>query len=537
MRKLSPRRLVSTFRRFPIPALFILAFAITSFAFIDADVNDNERTWFFCFFYFASGGVLALALSLWSEQVDNHVLSIAVPTLVHVLWMGVSFYMASIVVSDFDVTYVYASVALCLFVIVVLFLLSFFREKTDLAMCDFAQQFIGWTALSVAVAGILTLGLSLLLLSFDKLFGIYINTSVYEYVFAFCFALLCPVLLLQQIPDSGTIHSVRPKGMSRFFLGVIHYLYIPLLGAYLLTLYLYAAKILLTWQLPVGWVSSLVSWSVVGMLLLTFLLYPAQFADNRRFDRQVLRWLPLIILPLLVLMSVGIGRRISDYGFTNARLYLAVFNVWCYAVCIGLVLTRVRRLWWIPASFAIVGVAVSVGPQGIATIVKNTMVENIVESANTGRALTEEEEAAIASRLRYLRNSYHASVVDGLCNNPQLNALLYGGNMKSDIVFNCYGCDAAISIPKNCSKAAFKVETTDIRLTAGDRVEVKVEFGEQTFTFHTSLRVLKAHADESSFLLLRSQDGTMLVVDHYYVHKAKGNAESNSNEMRGNLFY
>jgi len=153
----------------------------------------------------------------------------------------------------------------------------------------------------------------------------------------------------------------------------------PLLGAYLLVLYVYAAKILFTWNLPQGWVSILVTVSMGGMLLVTVLLYPTQFREGGSFDKKALRLLPAIMLPLLVLMSVAIGKRVSDYGITAPRLYVILFNLWCYIVCIVLMISRFRRFWWILASFAVLFLLSSVGPWNFSEVSERSLERRGIE--------------------------------------------------------------------------------------------------------------------------------------------------------------
>jgi hypothetical protein len=149
---------------------------------------------------------------------------------------------------------------------------------------------------------------------------------------------------------------------------------------YIATLYVYAAKILITWQLPVGWVCYLVSASMLGMVILIFITFPLQYEQGNSFFKKLMRCLPLAMLPLLVLMSVAIGRRLSDYGITVSRLYVVVFNLWCYVVCIGLLLSRNRRIWWVPASFAVVLLLISVGPWSIPNVTEHRLQAEVREA-------------------------------------------------------------------------------------------------------------------------------------------------------------
>ena len=109
-----------------------------------------------------------------------------------------------------------------------------------------------------------------------------------------------------------------------------HGLFVPLQAAYLITLYFYLLRILFTWELPSGGVVWLVTTMMIGMLFITALVYPLLLQDNKPFDKKLVRWLALLALPLLALMTVSIFRRISDYGFTVARAYVLLFNIWCY---------------------------------------------------------------------------------------------------------------------------------------------------------------------------------------------------------------
>lgn len=559
--RLSPRRfaasLLAVCARFPVVVLFVFFFSAVSFAYVEADAESNERLWFFLFFYPAGGGVLSLALRLWGEAVSRRAVAVAVNVAAHALWLCASVYLSAIVVHDLDVTYIYSSVALCLFVVAAVFLLPFFRERDDIAMWSFSQQMAAYLAWALLVAGVLVAGLSLLLLSFDKLFGVDVAAEAYTYVLVFCFTLLAPTLLLQQLPDSRAMHSSTACASSSFTRGVIHYLFLPLLGTYLLTLYAYAAKIVVTWQLPVGWVSSLVSWSMVGMLSLVYMLYPTRFAEGRRFDKAVLQTLPLLVLPLLVLMSVGIGRRINDYGVTNARLYLVAFNLWCYAVCIGLAATRARRIWWVPASFVIVGIAISVGPQSVANIVRRSMVRTLTESmerhgytglplrANSQTWIGEldtEEAAAMKSKLRYLRNSYDRKVAYALVDEKffsEMTSADVAARASGFIFFVAQTDTSPIDIPHGSVRIVPEVEASEVVASKDGGVTIKVEWsGDSAATFHTDLPTLKRHANDGhGNLTLRSEGEAVYVVSTYQIQPASSNAANTSHGYaRGTLF-
>lgn len=180
--------------------------------------------------------------------------------------------------------------------------------------------------------------------------------------------MLAPGLFMNLIPSGDNKYLYNVQDFSRFSKGVVQYLFLPLLGLYMITLYAYGFKILCQWSLPVGGVSYLVTGSVILMVLLIYITYPIQHLEGNTLFKRVTRLLPVAMFPLLALMTVAIGRRLSDYGVTVSRLYLLVFNLWCYAVCLWLIITRNKRIWLIPASFALILFLISVGPQSICNI-------------------------------------------------------------------------------------------------------------------------------------------------------------------------
>ena len=144
-------------------------------------------------------------------------------------------------------------------------------------------------------------------------------------------------------------------------------------------LYVYAVRILTQWELPNGWVSWLVITLMAGCIAIEMGLYPSRVKNRKPTDERIARWLPALILPLLVLMSVGIGRRFLDYGITLNRLYLATLNAWFYFVCIGLIAGKAKRISWIPISFSIIFLLTSVLPVNYASITRDTLRREVKE--------------------------------------------------------------------------------------------------------------------------------------------------------------
>lgn len=539
--RLSPKRLAVSltdiFQRFPIVLFFMLWVSCVSFTYLSTSTIHDGHVWFFLFSYPSGAGVLAFAFKLWSEVGQRRVFSIIVQTVSHVLWLSAALYVSSLYdMQAFDITPIYASVALGLLIITLVFTLPFYREKNDLALWSFFQKLVYWTCWALVVPAILLLGLSLLLLSLDYLFGVPVKSEYYKYLAVFCFTIISPLMFLKQVQGCEEIHNPSEAFVSKFSVGVIHYLFLPLLGTYLITLYVYTAKIIITWQLPVGWVSSLVSFSVVGLVLITYLLYPTLFSNKHKFDHSVVHLLPVLVLPLLVLMSVGIWRRIDDYGITNARLYLVAFNVWCYALCITMTLTKVRRVGWIPLSVSIVGVIISVGPQSIANIVKNAMERSVMESMNIHgysrlplsesdyhewmTSLSPTKAVSMESKLRYVRSNYAYDVDGKLAKMPNNFSYIDSDN---NIYFKIEIGQQTMALPANCSLIVPDAFTTGVkRVAGGHQLQFVFSYTSQgqphTATFIVNEEILRKHSRQGkNRLVLRNSNGTTLFADSYNV--------------------
>ena len=381
-KRFSPSVLIERFghgiRRFPVAVLLLVFLTVYLMSLINHDDGPVSEKWNFFFIFFpATGALLAVSLQLLTEDFKHRLTAIVTQVLVLALWLGVSLYLTQF--ERFSMQQLVGVSATVVTMVLSLFLLCFYRKDDDVPFWNFAQRlFVAITA-GVVVSGILTLGIILFVQSLDWLFGMEVN-GWFLYIPTFCMVLLAPLLAMSQIPEGEQKHIRRIAPYTGFIKGVSQYLFIPLLLLYIATLYVYAAKILITWQLPVGWVCYLVSASMLGMVILIFITFPLQYEQGNSFFKRLMRCLPLAMLPLLVLMSVAIGRRLSDYGITVSRLYVVVFNLWCYVVCIGLLLSRNRRIWWVPASFAVVLLLISVGPWSIPNVTEHRLQAEVREA-------------------------------------------------------------------------------------------------------------------------------------------------------------
>jgi len=416
-----------SFKRFPIAMLLTLLLGCY-LIYLNHGGSLGYMKDFFWVFYPATGAVLAVALSLITEDFKNWKLALAVQLVVHAAWLAVSVYLSRF--DRFSTTQLIAVSATIAAMSLSVFVACFYRKRQDVQFWNYSMRTVLALAMSTAIGGILTVGLNLFLESLKMLFSLQVDDNLFGDIAAVCMTMLAPALFMNIIPKGRNKYVDTVVEFSRFSKGVVQYLFIPLLVLYMVTLYVYAAQILFQWKLPVGGVSYMVTVSMVLMILLIYITYPIQHLEGNRLFKWVTRLLPVAMLPLLALMTVAIGRRLSDYGITVSRLYLLVFNVWCYAVCLWLIFTRNKRIWIIPTSFAIILLLISVGPQSIANVTLNELKKQ-ARNAFTASGLTQfpltgdqyeawagkvdkKTAASIDSKLDYLHDFYRYGALKDL---------------------------------------------------------------------------------------------------------------------------
>lgn len=182
--------------------------------------------------------------------------------------------------------------------------------------------FAAWL-LAFLFAGLFFLTVEAIFTSVSYIFDIWshLHEDVWAYNCIFSFTLLAPALfltLLDHFDDS------RPE-ITRLGGALLDYLLTPALLIYTTILYLYAARILFTWELPKGGVA----YMVFGyMTALTVIMALQELLRERRYDGFFRRYALLSAAPL-ALFWLGTLRRIGEYGLTDWRVYLLVCGLIC----------------------------------------------------------------------------------------------------------------------------------------------------------------------------------------------------------------
>jgi hypothetical protein len=262
-------------------------------------------------------------------------------------------------------------------------------------------------------SGVLYTGLAVAILSFDNLFEAHVNSKIYPQLFFFILGVFNTWFFLSGLPgnlDELESMDFYPKGLKIF----TQYVLLPLVIIYLLILYLYMGKIILQWQLPMGWVSYLVlGFSTTGIFSL-LLIEPLREMEGINWIKKFSKWFYLILFPLIVLLFIAILRRTGEYGITERRYFVFVLALWLTVMALYFSISRLKNIKIIPYTLCFVAFVTSFGPWGAISLSERSqmgrleyiltknkiLVEGkIVKAVNP---VTDDEKQDVSSVIQYL---------------------------------------------------------------------------------------------------------------------------------------
>ncbi|MCX6164832.1 MAG: DUF4153 domain-containing protein [Ignavibacteriae bacterium] len=228
--------------------------------------------------------------------------------------------------------------------------------------------------------------LSVAILSFDNLFEVHINSKIYGQLFFFILGVFNTWFFLSGLPnnfDGLESQDFYPKGLKIF----TQYVLLPLVFIYLLILYLYMGKIILHWQLPMGWVSYLVlGFSVTGIFSL-LLIEPLRELEGINWIKKFSKWFYLILFPLIILLFIAILRRTGEYGITERRYFVFVLAVWLTVMAIYFSISKIKNIKIIPYSLCLIAFLTSFGPWGAFSLSERSQMRRLEEILTKNKIL------------------------------------------------------------------------------------------------------------------------------------------------------
>lgn len=351
-----PSQISSAFRRFPV------ASALAFFTFF-ALVYSTEHTEIFerlagmrflawLGIYPVAAMLISLTTSLVQESLKNEC---KLPQAISgAAWLALSIILAfgitSSVAMQFSMlahystlTYYFIASTALVYVTATLgiFIAPFWKNKDENAFWIFLFKNLKALVVAALVTALLLASVEALVFCFGALFEHDFDEKVYFYIFYFCASTVFPILYFSGIPAIEECHRETPA-LNRFATSTIRFLFVPVLSLAILLFYAYIVKFIVLWDMPQGMVSYFVSGFMVYMLALVTVLYPARLAPGNTFEKKLLKVFPAACIPLVAMMSVGLIRRISDYGISAERIYAVTINIFFYIIIAVFLLDKIK---------------------------------------------------------------------------------------------------------------------------------------------------------------------------------------------------
>ncbi|MFW0738417.1 DUF4153 domain-containing protein [Flavobacterium sp. T12S277] len=256
-------------------------------------------------------------------------------------------------------------------------------------------------------------GLALAILAVDKLFNIDFYDRIYMHVFFVIAGIFNTTFFLSGVPETNNSAAPLvlnyPKGLKNF----TQFVLLPLISLYLVILICYEAKILLTFSLPVGWVSYLVLVFAIFGILSFLLVHPIATETANLWMRTFNRWFYFLLIPLLVLLFWAILYRINLYGFTHERYYVLLMSVWLSVVVGYFLIQKHPKIKFIPISLCLAGLFSIAGPQSANSISKYSQLarfESYMQN-KTAKKLNFEQQQDLSSIVSFLERNYGVEIM------------------------------------------------------------------------------------------------------------------------------
>lgn len=299
---------------------------------------------------------------------------------------------------------------------------------------------------------VLFAGLALALVSVDQLFDVHIQGKRYLQLFFIVVSGVHPLFLLSNIPTLKGNESVE-NDQTKVLKFLVTYILIPLCLLYFIILYAFGLKIVLSWNLPKSWVSSLVL-GISGIGVLTYLLnFGLAHQDSLKLSLLFKKYFFWFLFPLVLLLFAGIFRRLSDYGFTPPRYFVLLAGIWLFVMCIYFIVAKSKSILWIPFSLMLMLIIGTMSPvdafevsskSQYKLLLNDLELTNLFENGKLSqslRGLSTNEKFKLKDRIRQLDYLDELDKVNQLLANPVSPDSLRIAKNPINLIFKSMGID------------------------------------------------------------------------------------------------
>ncbi|PCK00359.1 MAG: hypothetical protein COA45_00830 [Zetaproteobacteria bacterium] len=431
----------ATVRRFPLSVMCALGLFFIVILSIH-DIVDFDDEIFLrviailgcCYFWFGTSKLMSESQG-WSA-VKHYIISFIIAG-------GITVLFATSVVWGIHLIFVLPALLLGLMIA------PYLTSGDDLSFWFFNRMM--WFGVFVSYAALIMFagGLSAALGAIHILFDVKIDSKIYGDIWSFAALVLGPVYALSWVPKTFefTEEDCRDPPGLKF---IVNWISVPMVFVYLLILYAYFGKIVMSGEVPNGHLAWLIS-GFAGAGIVTYMVaWPLREEGSLQLKLFYKIFFPALLIPV-GFHFYAIWERISAYGITEQRYLLMISAIWFMMIALSNSFTKIP-LKAIPMMLVVLMVFASFGPWGGVSISGKSQyarLESLLIKNNLivdGKAVKAKEDISfddrlsISSILTYLCNTERDALLIPLFSDVHKQYLSYGshcyaGNMTKQIGF------------------------------------------------------------------------------------------------------
>ena len=357
----------STIARFPVPVTLSIIGTVISLLLLH---NNDTDTISRLFYTLALAFPLSIAVTLLSERNNKKALNFSIFGAFIVLYY---FFIGK---NLFTVEYDTYRIQYVLWILASVFLVTFIPyvkkiSSTVLGFWQYNQRILYALLATAFYSAAIYAGLSIALFAVNTLFDLNIDGIRWAELGTLIFGLFSTTFFLARFPHAEESAIEYPKELRMFSF----YVLVPLVAIYVLILYSYSGKIILSQEWPKGIISSMIlGFSMLGICTYA-LLYPLIRLDE--LLQKISRWFFVALLPQIVVLFLAVKLRIDEYAITEQRYFVVIFGVWLLVISLYFIFGKNKDIRTIPLSLCILIACISFGPWGAFQVSRDSQVQRI----------------------------------------------------------------------------------------------------------------------------------------------------------------
>lgn len=374
--------ITKAFKQFLFPMFYIIAFSTLAIWMIIADKNGNSLFWLLI----TLG--LGLVYSIFITSAANIKSNKFILYISNVLLIAILIVFYRFIPKQPPLAIVYRIIVVYIVGFLCILSVPAISKQNQNTFWTYNFEIFLQGIITYIYAGVLFIGLSIALSIVSLLFNIAVSKA-YLIVSVLTLVTFAGTLFLSLFPK----HDVKVlRDYPKLLKILVFYILMPLTIVYLLILYIYTFKILITWHIPTGEVSYMVlSFSALGLLSLMS-IFPILKDEKYKFVQKFSKYFYPTIFPLILLLFVSIIQRISQYGITENRFFILIFALWMTFIAIYMIISKMNKISIVHISLIILLIVSSFGPWSAFNISKNSqlkrmkqIINNCVENETTNK--------------------------------------------------------------------------------------------------------------------------------------------------------